>query len=182
MSWQRRSPRQGLEYAVARWWILVLTTLPPACAAAPDDGARVAIAAGEQTTFQTSFPPVAAFLEHRCGTLDCHGQIGRNLRLYGYDGLRLGAADVPGGEPTTSDEIDADFRSVTGLEPELLNAVVADGGAHPERLTLVRKERGTEHHKGGALVMAGDAQDRCLLGWLAGAVDDTACADALKTP
>lgn len=161
-----------------RRWILVLTALAPACAAAPGDGARVAIAGPDEA----SFPPVAAFLEHRCGTLDCHGQIGRNLRLYGYDGLRLAAADLPGGAPTTSDEIDADFRSVTGLEPELLNAVVAEGGAHPERLTLVRKGRGTEHHKGGALVMPGDAQDRCLLGWLAGAVDDTACADALETP
>ena len=128
------------------------------------------------------FPAVAIFLEHRCGTLDCHGQVGRNLRLYGFDGLRLDPADVPGGQDTTGAEVDADFRSVVGLEPEVLHAVVADGGAHSERLTLVRKGRGSEHHKGGALVTPGDAQDRCLLGWLANAVDAVACADALKAP
>lgn len=170
--------RSGVARAIARRWVVALAVLASACAPAPDDGARVAIVAPDRV----AFPPVAAFLEHRCGTLDCHGQIGRNLRLYGYEGLRLDSADVPGGQPTTSDEMDADFASVVGLEPELLAAVVGDGGARPERLTLVRKGRGSEHHKGGALVMAGDAQDRCLLGWLANAVDTVACADALKTP
>jgi hypothetical protein len=163
--------------ASARGWI-ALALLASACAAAPDDGARVAIISPDSATF----PPVAAFLEHRCGTLDCHGQIGRNLRLYGYDGLRLDAADVSGGQPTTSDEIEADRRSVVGLEPELMAAVVADAGARPERLTLVRKARGTEHHKGGALIMVGDAQDRCLVGWLANAVDTAACAEASTSP
>ena len=79
-------------------------------------------------------------------------------------------------------ELAVDYQSVVGLEPEILAAVVEQGGAQPERLTLVRKARGSEHHKGGALIMVGDAQDRCLTSWLAGAVDDTACADALTTP
>jgi hypothetical protein len=61
----------------------------------------------------------------------------------------------------------------------VLAAVVNEGGAHPERLTLVRKGRGSEHHKGGALIMEGDTQDRCLTTWLSGAVDDTACAPSL---
>ena len=164
--------------AIAGSWAIGLAALAAACAPAPDRDERVAIVSPDRA----AFPPVAAFLEHGCGTLDCHGQIGRNLRLYGFDGLRLSSADVPGGQPTTSDETEADFHSVIGLEPELMAAVVADGGAHPERLTLVRKGRGTEHHKGGALIKVGDAQDRCLLSWLANAVDPTACADALKTP
>ena len=171
------TPPKSKRSAVGRW-LPVLAALAQGCAAAPDDGARVAIVAPALATF----PPVATFLEQRCGTLDCHGQVGRNLRLYGFDGLRLSAADVPGGGPTTSDEMDADFRSLVALEPEILAAVMADGGARPERLTLVRKGRGTEHHKGGALVMPGDAQDLCLLGWLASAVDAVACADALKVP
>jgi hypothetical protein len=95
--------------------------------------------------------------------------------------LRLAPTDVPGGRATTTDEIDADYQSVIGLEPEILAAVVQDGGARPERLTLVRKARGTEHHKGGALITPGDAQDRCLTSWLAGAVDESACASALMT-
>jgi hypothetical protein len=179
MTVKRPSPRtSGLLRPVAGPAVVAVVALALGCASAPDGGARVAIDAPVLVTF----PPVAAFLEHGCGTLDCHGQVGRNLRLYGFDGLRLDAADVPGGRPTTGDEIDADFQSVVGLEPEILNAVVAQNGERPERLTLVRKGRGTEHHKGGAVVKLGDAQDRCLLGWLANAVDSVACADALKTP
>ena len=159
-------------------WALLLALSSLACAAAPDGNARVPVVAPSAASFTT----VATFLEHRCGTLDCHGQVGRNLRLYGYDGLRLAAADVPGGAPTTADEIAVDYLSVIGLEPEILAAVVEEGGAQPERLTLVRKGRGSEHHKGGALIMVGDAQDRCLTSWLAGAVDDAACTAALTTP
>ncbi len=165
--------------------IVVLSTLGaallpfvlPACASAPDGNARIAIVAPSAA----SFPAVATFLEQRCGTLDCHGQVGRSLRLYGFVGLRLDPTDVPGGRATTPDEVDADYQSVVGLEPEILAAVVQDGGARPERLTLVRKARGTEHHKGGVLITPGDAQDRCLTSWLAGAVDEGACASALMT-
>ena len=159
-------------------WTLLLALSGFACASAPDGNQRVPLVAPSAA----SFTAVGTFLEHRCGTLDCHGQVGRNLRLYGYDGLRLAAADLPGGAPTTTEELAVDYQSVIGLEPEILTAVVEEGGTHPERLTLVRKGRGSEHHKGGALIMVGDAQDRCLTGWLAGAVDDTACADALTTP
>jgi hypothetical protein len=164
------------------WRVALLAALIAAtglaCASAPDPSARVSIVAPDLG----SFTPVSAFLDHRCGSLDCHGQWGRSLRLLGHEGLRLDPADVPGGSPTTAGEIGANYDSVVALEPELLKLVVEDGGAHPERLTLVRKGRGTEHHKGGALVMTGDAQDRCVTSWLAGAVDQAACAAALKTP
>ena len=60
-----------------------------------------------------------------------------------------------------------------------MSAVVADGGAHPERLTLIRKARGTEKHAGGARVVAGDPQDRCILSWLSGTVDQAVCGQAL---
>jgi hypothetical protein len=149
-----------------------------ACASAPDPNARVPIVAPDLG----SFTPVSTFLNHRCGSLDCHGQWGRNLRLLGHEGLRLDPADVPGGSATTTAEIGANYESVVGLEPELMRVVVEEGGAHPERLTLVRKGRGTEHHKGGALVTTGDAQDRCMTSWLAGALEQTACTAALTTP
>ena len=35
------------------------------------------------------FPAVADAMQLHCGTLDCHGQVGRNMRLYGLYGLRL---------------------------------------------------------------------------------------------
>ena len=147
-----------------------------ACSTAPDARAVVTPPDG------ASFPIVAEYLVHRCGSLDCHGSRYRNLRLYGREGLRSSASDRPYVTPTTMDEVEQDYQSVVALEPEIMNAVVADHGAHPERLTLVRKARGTESHKGGALVREGDAQDVCLTSWLAGAADTAKCNDALAIP
>jgi hypothetical protein len=47
----------------------------------------------------------------------------------------------------TSDEIAQDYLSVVGLEPETMSDVVS--GGDPSMLTMVRKARGTEAHKGG---------------------------------
>ena len=62
-----------------------------------------------------------------------------------------------------------------GLEPEVMSDVVRDGGRLPDRLTLVRKARAQEHHKGGKLFVEGDDRDRCLTSWLAGQLDLAAC-------
>jgi len=127
---------------------------------------------------RTDFERVADAMQPHCGTLDCHGEAGRNLRLFGGRGLRL----APGGNPldgdTTPAEYDATFWSVVGLEPETLTAVLQDKGDDPERLSLIRKARGHERHKGGTLMVAGDALDRCLTSWLAGAVDQPPCQTA----
>lgn len=149
-----------------------------ACSAPPSDSRVIT-----QTPDAASFPPVAQLLVHRCGTLDCHGTKYRNLKIYGNTGLRLSPNDHPTAKtPTTADESQADFDSVVGLEPEILSEVVRDGGASPERLTFVRKARGQEEHKGGALVQVGDDQDVCITSWLAGHVDVAACTNALNTP
>jgi hypothetical protein len=63
-----------------------------------------------------------------------------------------------------------------------MSSVVAAGGANPERLTFVRKARGTESHKGGAVVVPGDARDVCITSWLRGAADADACTAALSLP
>ena len=145
----------------------------------PSPDARVV----EQTPDTASFPLVASMLIQACGTLDCHGTVARNLRLYGDTGLRYSPTDVPSTLiPTTDDEVTQDFTSVVGLEPEIMSAVVASGGADPERLTFVRKARGTESHKGGAVVVVGDARDVCMTTWLKGSADATACAAALLLP
>jgi hypothetical protein len=131
---------------------------------------------------RAAFPPVDDVLQASCGTLDCHGQVGRNLRLYGGRGLRLAPQDNSADDPTTAREYDESYWSIIGLEPEVLSDVVRDQGRSPERLTMVRKARGTEKHKGGQLFMAGDVRDRCLLSWLAGAVDEAACKQGADVP
>lgn len=142
---------------------------------APDAGATVPLSGPDPA----SFPPVEAFMDHRCGSLDCHGSRYRNLRMFGHDGMRFAPGDVPGGAPTTGTEVDQTYLSIVGLEPEAMAAVVADHGADPERLTLVRKARGTESHGGGIIMLAGDARDTCIVSWLSGAVDQAACSTAL---
>jgi hypothetical protein len=121
------------------------------------------------------FPPVNTFLVHRCGTLDCHGQPGRNLRIWGCEGMRLDAGmipvcnrTVPGGGRTTVQEHEATYRSLVGLEPQVMSEVYAGcngqlveagvaayppaSSCHPELLTFVQKARGAEAHKGGQLI------------------------------
>ena len=83
---------------------------------------------------------------------------------------------------TTRDELDASYLSIVELEPEIMKDVVAAHGANPERLTLVRKARGTEKHAGGTVVGVGDPRDRCLTSWLAGSADAAACDEALDLP
>jgi hypothetical protein len=156
----------------------VAIALGSACSQpAPD--ARVV----EATPDTASFPAVAMVLIHSCGSLDCHGTVGRNLRLYGDTALRYAPTDVPSVLlPTTGDEVTQDYASVVGLEPEIMSQVVASGGASPERLTFVRKARGTESHVGGAVVVGGDPRDTCITTWLAGRADPAVCAAALDLP
>lgn len=127
-----------------------------------------------------SFPAVSDLLDHRCGTLDCHGVTYRNLRIYGREGLRFAADARPSSQlNTTTAEYDATFASLVALEPETMSLVVTQGGAHPERLTFLRKARGTEDHKGLALWSEGDPQDVCVTSWLAGHTDTAMCLQAL---
>jgi hypothetical protein len=137
---------------------------------------------------EAGFGPVADYLDHRCGMLDCHGQLGRNLRIWGCNGMRFDMYAIAscdrsaGGSPTTADEHQATYRSLVGLEPTVMSAVVAGGGRQPDLLTFVRKARGLEAHKGGQLITPGDDQDRCIVSWLAGATDTGACGTALAYP
>lgn len=135
----------------------------------------------------SSFRPISAVLERRCGTLDCHGSTYRPLKIYGQIGLRRpeakGSTNVKsfkdyysgGAEPTTEAELFDNYLSLSGLEPELLGPVVA-GKAPPDTLTLVRKPRLREKHKGGLIWNQSDPGDLCLINWLTG-IDDTAPCD-----
>jgi len=199
------SQRTSLPYSLVAALGLAVTLGSGACASAPTQGHIVLDESLHQPYDVGGLAPAMGW---SCGTLDCHGNPGRNLRLYSQYGLRLGATDTPGGMPITQSEIDADYRSTSALEPEIMNQVIADGGAHPERLTLIRKARGTEHHKGGAVtsppadpsvvidcdpanpdfklpvLSSGEYLDTCLTKWLANApTDKFSCyCDAASQP
>jgi hypothetical protein len=165
--------------------LLVLTL---ACNGVVIDDPRFDAGAATATTnrlfapARASFNPVHDMLQTTCGTLDCHGQIGRNLRLYGARGLRLDPKDNSAENPTTAGEYDQSYWSIIGLEPEITSKVTVDGGAHPERLSLFRKARGIERHKGGTLYAPGTAGDRCLSSWFRGEVDIVACKEVSERP
>jgi hypothetical protein len=123
---------------------------------------------------RADFPAVADAMQLHCGTLDCHGQAGRNMRLYGLYGLRLDPTSNPLGEVTSEAEYDATYSSIVGLEPEIMTKVVQHQVA-PETLTMLRKPLGIEKHMGGVLIVQDDPLDRCMVGWLTGEFDSAAC-------
>jgi hypothetical protein len=157
-----------------RRWILLGAFGFLAGCSGPSSDAREQIAAPPRDTFE----PVADVLASHCGSLDCHGTKPRNLRIYGQYGLRIGG--VTGGDPTTAEEYDATFLSVVMLEPTVLSEVVSQGGREPARLTMVRKGRGAEAHKGHDPMPIGSDADHCLLSWLASQPTPVECAAAAE--
>jgi hypothetical protein len=127
---------------------------------------------------------VSRLLEKRCGSLDCHGQVGRALRIYGQFGLRYvdnssDAGNRPGVGATTETEYLANFQSVCGLQPEIMSLVV-QGNDPPESLLLIRKPLLLERHKGGPVFVSGDDAYQCITTWLGGQVDLDACGRATQ--
>jgi hypothetical protein len=155
------------------------------CSAVPGDQ-RIGIDAPSGS--DAAFGPVADYLDHRCGSIDCHGQMSRSLRIYGCEGMRLdpkalpGCSPLLGGSNTTKDEHFATYRSLVGLEPTVMSQVYENKGEHPELLTFVRKARGLEAHKGGVLITPGDPQDICITSWLAGNTNQNECFTAIGFP
>jgi len=155
----------------------------------PDDVQEVPAPPFEPNAFR----PVSAVLERRCGTIDCHGAMPRPLRIYGQYGLRRyepeGSPNVEdyaeyysgGKEPTTFAELQDNYRSLCGLEPELIGQVFLKK-ADPQVLTLIRKARLLEKHKGGLLWNKGEEGDLCLTNFLTGNVDTTPCEIELGHP
>ena len=66
-----------------------------------------------QLPSREQFPPVGAAMQRRCATLDCHGQVGRSLRLYGVGGLRLSTPQNPVVDPLADPT--TDLRDSNGL-------------------------------------------------------------------
>jgi hypothetical protein len=144
-----------------------------ACTVPPADD-RTAFSAPARDVF----PAVGEMLGSSCGSLDCHGHVARNLRIYGFKGLRL--EGVPGVGVTSPVEYDRTYDSVVTIDPEALASVVDENGDRPERWIVVSKGRGSEAHKGNVAMVPDGEADRCLVSWIAGALDEEACAAAAE--
>ena len=154
-----------------------------------------------------TFSSVSPVLEQRCGSLDCHGNIARPLRIYGSRGLRyvniFDPKDAPqlvdpaladkngtypgaGGKATTDAERSQSWHALCGLEPEKMTQVTR-GVESPEKLLLLTKPLKLERHKGDKVFEKGSQDYDCLLSWLTsaqpgGAVDKQICNESLKNP
>ncbi len=174
------SPLRGpspLRTSLARVAAGLALLLGASACSTPADDQRINAALLDPGTF----PQVSSVLLRRCGSLDCHGSPFRNFRLVGFGGTRLGA-DRPGGGPTTDAEHAYNYQGLVALEPEKLADVAASKGARVSELTLLRKARGEENHKGDQRIVPGDAADKCLVTWLSGASDPASCKAATDAP
>lgn len=154
-----------------------------------------------ETIDLTTFAPVSRLLERRCGSLDCHGDLARPLRIHGSSGLRYvaihdldesghaklsseafryvdpdaariaGAFPGAGGLPTTAEELEQNVRSICGLEPERMREVVF-GRAAPEQLLLLSKPLQLERHKGSKVFERGSRDHACIASWLRSRLPD----------
>lgn len=126
---------------------------------------------------------VSEFLERRCGTMDCHGQVGRPLRLYAKDGLRLATSPERDTKTTTDAERKANYVAVIGLEPEELSLSVQSKGEYVDFMLFKKplgEEGGGVKHKGGPVLAATQTDPGwvCLRSWVAGSADKAKCAAA----
>jgi hypothetical protein len=170
--------RISLAYSVMRLASAAVASgfVALSCSIPPSDGRTTPLALPDESTFL----PVANLLSARCGSIDCHGTIARNLRVYGSTGLRWLPNDRPLYPVCNTPEEDLQtYDSVVGLEPEAMSAVAS--GGDPSLLTMVNKARGTEAHKGGQIWTTGDASDRCLTTWLQGKPSPNDCETAVTT-
>lgn len=159
--------RSALFVGVAALGALAaLVTGSASCASPPDGKRSTEVLQPDYATYRAYVDP---YLQRRCGTLDCHGQPGRAYRIYGFAGFRLYNVDaglVSGEQPTTEDEVRANYQAAIALEPEEMSRLVATQGADPNRLLLLRKPLKLERHKGGPAMSEDDAGYRCVVAWL----------------
>ena len=163
-----------LRFLVVMGLVAITTAIVAACSS-PDTTARVDASGPGADDFKL----VAPMLVRRCGSIDCHGSSYRNFRLYGYGGQRLAATDRPDTpQRITDDEVRADYDAVVGLEPEIIRDVMQANGTGFDRLSIVRKGRNEEDHKGGQRMTPGDPADTCLVTWFSRVTNATVCASA----
>ncbi len=154
-----------------------------ACAATPDDASQPKLALGPLSPddYAAFVQPV---VERRCGSLDCHGQLPRGLRVYGRYAMRLpnGAGLSPGIGDTTPDEAHATYASIVGLQPEKTNELLQKANRTPDdayQLIFLTKATAIERHRPGPSLQKGEPAEQCLVTWLVGHVDQQLCQEAV---
>jgi hypothetical protein len=114
---------------------------------------------------------VQPFVAPGCGSLDCHGAVGRPLRIYSMFGLRIGNdrdLDV------TAEELAANAEAMRGISFDIV------GPAHRALAKPLAEAAGGMHHVGGDLWPSADAPEYlCLSAWLSDAENDAACTEAV---
>jgi hypothetical protein len=158
------------------------------CSSVPDNSKDPNLIVSQLSLVDFSLGVDAVF-ERRCGSLDCHGSTARGMRLYSQNGLRIPTQDpnpaTPGNGPTSRDEINANFASIVGLQPELMNTFLAKNPKNPDdayQLIILTKPLGLERHKGGNALSKGEPAEQCIVTWLLGKADQGLCAKGSSLP
>lgn len=176
-----KQPRRfATGIALTTWLGALAVVFCNACITSVDSGATSPLALPDKDQFITQ--GVGVFMEKRCGSLDCHGQIGRPLRIFSSNGLRKndgpnGARDTSG---TTAEEQSANYYSVVGLEPEQISVSRVSEGVYDDFLLLKKPlslEGGGVRHKGGPVLRSTDSGFDCLISWISGAANKAKCED-----
>lgn len=172
--------RIGTGFALSIWLVALAITFESACVTSVDSSAQSPLALPDKDQFIND--GVDAFMEKRCGALDCHGQVGRPLRIYSANGLRLN--DGPNGardtRETQPDEKSANYFAVVGLEPEQISVSRVSEGAYDDFLLLKKPlsiEGGGVRHKGGPVIRSTDSGFDCLISWISGKANKAKCED-----
>ena len=154
-----------LRDAKTLWALLALTTA--ACNDTTID--EVALAPGDEETFATD---VQEYVGYRCASLDCHGDMGRTLRLYAERGLRLETALRD--RPITSAELRNNILAMAAFgyatEPVEENLILLK--------PLVTSAGGMAHKGGDVWATTSDPGYRCLAAWLANRSSETVAQQA----
>jgi hypothetical protein len=164
--------------------LVLLVTAVAGCASRPDDGStpELVVADLDLATYSSAVHPV---LERRCGSIDCHGQLPRGLRVYGENGMRLPNTRglTPGVGATTPEEARATYESIVGLEPEKTNQLASRTPrllADAYDLTFLSKPLELERHRPGRSLAKGQPAEQCITSWLLGKVDRALCDAAMN--
>jgi hypothetical protein len=169
-----------------------LATVALSCAPTPDNSSQdnLQVVDVDPAGFRDNVEPV---FERRCASLDCHGQTTRGMRLYSEDGLRLAndAGVAAGSGPTSVDEINANYIAIVGLQPELINSLMANHSRTADdvrHLLVLAKPLQLERHKGGPALLLGEPAEECIVVWLLGQMESpqsngpALCATGAKPP
>ena len=158
--------RNGSRSRVARWGLALAAFVLPACQGGPGELPL------DPVDVDGYAAEVHSYVEIGCATLDCHGDPGRPLRLYGEIGLRA-RADLRD-QPMSRSELEDNAYSFRGVDDAPLD----------ENLVLLKPlaeaAGGLAHVGADVWASESDPGYRCVRAWLAGVVgtESEACAEA----